>query len=338
MLYKFAMSKTRKVFSFNSRLDIVTGVQKVVVDVHNAIKDEFEAKIVGQKSFEQVSPNLGIKREEYIQFRNPFMFWNSIILVHERKFLFIFWLLHYILFKRIKVVYIHHSMLYGHKFMTIMPKTVVCISDRGRENLVDEFGISVERIHKIHNCVDDKYVEKHKSIVADKITVLYPARINNGKRQLEIVKYLSGKLDRRVQILFAGDGPQYENLKNLVDSEDANMECLGFVSDMVNLMKQCDFILLFSDHEGLPISLIEATMMGLPIICNDVGGNTEIALNGENAIVIDKWDELLATLNRLPRMDEETYHSMCHRSREIYEERFTFERFQKAYLNLLSNL
>jgi glycosyltransferase involved in cell wall biosynthesis len=79
-------------------------------------------------------------------------------------------------------------------------------------------------------------------------------------------------------------------------------------------------------------------MMGMPIICNDVRGNTEIAYNGENAIVVNEWDELLETLNRLPQMNKETYLSMCQKSREIYGQNFTFERFKRSYLELLNSL
>lgn len=328
----------RKFFSFNSQLDIVTGVQKVLLDVHNAVRDDYEAKIVGQISYGRVHPNHSIKKDEYEQWRNPFMFYNSIVILHERKFLILFWLLNHLLFQRIKLVYVHHSMLYGHKFMTMIPKTVVCISDKGRENLIREFNVKPEQIHKIHNCVGDRYVGNHKSIDYNKIKVLYPARINNGKRQLEIVEKFRGKLSDHVQLLFAGDGPLYKELKMLLGEEDTNMKCLGFVSDMEKLMKECDFILLFSDHEGLPISLIEATMMGMPIICNDVGGNTEIAFNGENAIVVNEWDELLTTLNELPQMDKDTYLLMCQKSREIYEQNFTFARFKQNYLDLLDRL
>jgi hypothetical protein len=41
----------KKVYSFNSELFKITGVQKVVMDVHNAIKDDYNAKIVGTVPF-----------------------------------------------------------------------------------------------------------------------------------------------------------------------------------------------------------------------------------------------------------------------------------------------
>lgn len=37
----------KKVYSFNSVLFKITGVQKVVMDVHHVVKDDYDAKIVG---------------------------------------------------------------------------------------------------------------------------------------------------------------------------------------------------------------------------------------------------------------------------------------------------
>ena len=41
------MCKRRKVFSFNSELYKVTGVQKVLMDIHHAVKEDYDAIIVG---------------------------------------------------------------------------------------------------------------------------------------------------------------------------------------------------------------------------------------------------------------------------------------------------
>jgi len=325
----------KKVFSFNSQLDIVTGVQKVLLDIHHAIRNDYEANIVGLKSYSSVNNNLNISENEYVQWKNPFLFYNSIVILHERKFLMLFRILNLVFFQRIKVVYIHHSILYGKRMMSSMPENIVCISDRGKQNLMEYFKVPQEHIYKIHNCVDDVFTEDHPTFHKDLIKILYPARINNGKRQLEIVQKLRGKLNRNIQILFAGIGPLYEELWQEVKN-DEQFVSLGFVDNIPQLMRECDYVMLFSTHEGLPITLIEATMTGTPIICNDVGGNTEVAFNGENAIVVNKWNELIATLNELPQKDTDTYISMCKKSRKIFEMNFTFARFKKNYLNLLN--
>lgn len=327
----------RKIFSFNSELDKVTGVQKVMLDIHKAVKDTYEAQIVGTRPFNQINKEHHIDNNEYIKFTNPFMFYNSIVVVHERKFLLMFWILNHLLFQRIKIVYVHHNIFHNHRLMSIMPRTVVSISDRCTENLIDFFKVPLNHIHKIYNCVIDSHPQPHKYNENGIVTLVYPARINNVKRQIEIYQRLKEKLDSRIKILFAGVGPEYEQLKMVLDG-DKQFVALGFVNDIPRLLQDSDYMMLYSKHEGLPITLIEAAMCYTPIVCNDVGGNTEIAHNGENAFVVNDWDMLIYTLNKLPDIKKEEYLKMSSMSRIIYEDNFTFEKFRKHYLDLFGKL
>ena len=329
----------RKVFSFNAQLYKVTGVQKVLMDVHHALQGEYDAKIVGTVPFGDVHKDLGIPKEEYGRFRNPFMFRNSIVVLHERKFLAFFWLLNHVFCQNIKLVYIHHNVFSDHRRMSIMPETVVAISDEGVRNLHDFFGVPMEHIHKIYNCVDDIHPAPHKAYGGGVVKILYPARINGQKRQLEIVEKLKGKLSDNVKILFAGTGPHLEALQEATKG-DGHFECLGYRSDIYQLLQECDYMMLFSGHEGLPITLIEATMMGCPAICSDVGGNAEIVKDGESGFVVDKddWGGLCDCLNTLSNISNDRYVKLVSEGRKQYEQHFTYIKFKEKYLSLLKNL
>ena len=327
----------KRVYSIDFQLYKVTGVEKVMLDIHHAVKEEYDAKIVGNIPYDEVRLEHNIRKEEYVQKKSWLMFRDSIVVVHERRLLWVFWLMNHLLFQRIKIVYIHHNIFHNHKLTTILPKTIVAIADSGIENLTKFFKAPKSHIHKIYNCVADDYDEPHAPMHRDSITLLLPGRINEQKQQLEIVHQLSGKLDPRIRILFAGDGPMLEDLKTLC-KENNSFEVLGFRNDVKELLKKTDFMFLFSVHEGLPITLIEATMIGMPIVCNGVGGNSEICHNGENGWLVNDWDELIKTLNSLPEISEDQYQRMCRRSREIYNENFTFDMFKRNYLDLFALL
>lgn len=333
------MYMKKKVYSFNSELFKVTGVQKVLMDVHHAVMGEYDAKIVGTVPYDKLHKDLDILQDEYVKIKNPFMFRNSIVILHERKLLAFFWLLNHVFFQNIKLVYIHHNVFNDHRRMSIMPKTVVAISDEGVRNLHQFFGVPLQNIHKIYNCVEDIHPEPHKSYSGGEVKILYPARINGQKRQLEIVEHLKGKISDKIKILFAGTGPNYDALQDQTKN-DSHFECLGYRSDIYQLLQECDYMMLFSGHEGLPITLLEATMMSCPIICNRVGGNAEIVESEKNGIVLDKddWAELVEKLNSLELVGKEHYNSMCKCSRMIYEDKFTFDKFQKEYSNLLETI
>ena len=327
----------KRIYSIDFQLYKVTGVEKVMLDIHHAVQGEYEAKIVGNIPYTKVRPEHNIKEDEYAQKKSWLMFHDSIVVVHERRLLWVFWLLNHLLFQRIKIVYIHHNIFHNHKQTTILPKTIVAIADSGIENLIGFFGAPKRNIHKIYNCVADEYNEPHATMHRENITLLLPGRINEQKQQLEIVRQLSGKLDSRIKILFAGDGPMLEDLKALCKGNNS-FEVLGFRNDVKELLKKTDFMFLYSVHEGLPITLIESTMVGMPIICNGVGGNSEICYNGENGWVVNDWDELIKVLNSLPSITENQYQRMCRKSRDIYKKNFTYELFKRNYLKLLASL
>ena len=333
------MMKKRKVFQFNLELFKVTGIQRVLIDIHEALREDYECRIVGNIPFYKINGNLNIAEIDYVKFRNPFMFRNSIVIIHERRLLPVMWLLSHIPGLNVKCIYVHHNELYGNKRLSLFPKNIVAISNAGIRNLTEYFGIPRKHITKIHNCVreTDAYTLRTKEFNRDNITLLYPARINSVKRQIEIVNHLKGKLDSRVRILFAGTGPQYEELEEVCKGEE-QFKALGFRDDIPELMRQCDFMLLFSDHEGLPISLIEACKYGLPAICNNVGGNLEIVRDGVNGIVTDSWDGLLNVLNGLPEMSQNEYDGMSRAGRKIYEEEYNFDIFKSNYLQLIKNI
>lgn len=327
----------RKVFSIDFQLYKVTGVEKVMLNIHHAIQDEYEAKIVGNIPYYKIRKEHRILDCEYLQFKNFFMFRNSIVIVHERRLLLLFWLLNHLLFQNIKIIYVHHSLFYNHKLTTLLPKTIVAIADKGIENLTQFFGAPISSIIKIYNCVDDDYDHPHAPMNRKNITLILPGRINYMKRQVEIVQQLAGKIDPHIKILFVGDGPQLDELRTSCEDKD-NFVVLGFRDDVKELLRKADYMLLYSVQEGLPITLIEATMIGMPIICNDVGGNKEICHHGKNGWVINNWDDLVYTLNNLHNVTSEEYIMMCKESRRIYKENFTFEIFKQKYLNLLSSM
>lgn len=327
----------KKIYSFNKNLYVITGVHKVLMDVHNAIKGTFKAKVLGTLEYKDLHPDLHIKEEEYQKKESIFDLRNSILIVHERRDAIIYNLLSLIPFFKLKVVYIHHGILKGNKRTTFLSKNIITISDRCIENLTTDFGVKKEYITKIHNAVVDKRTEEHKKTSTDTIKILYPAKVYPLKRQLELVKNISSRLNENVQIIFAGNGEDYEKLKRITE-KDKRFECLGFVNNVAEQLSNVDYCMLFSEKEGLPISLIEATMMGVPIICNDVGGNLEIAKDGYNAFVCNDWEKLIEVLNHLSEISESEYERMSKNSREHYEHYFNYEMFKTKYTEYLKRL
>lgn len=321
----------KKIYSYDNQLYVVTGVHKVLMDIHNAIKDSFDATVLGTLEYEELNPDLHIKREEYRKIGSLLSLRNSILIVHQRRLAVKYRFLSLIPFLNLKVIYVHHSILTGQRRMTFLPKRIITISDRCIRNLTEYFGVPRKRITKIYNAVIDKKEGEHLRSNDGITRILYTAKVYPLKRQVQLVENIKEKLDSNIQIIFAGDGEDYEQLKKMTGN-DSRFKCLGFTSSIDKQLAKADYCMLFSEKEGLPISLIEATMMGVPIICNDVGGNLEIAKDGYNAYVCNEWDELVERLNSLPTVTDEEYKRMSQNSRAQYEQNFNFDSFKKNYI------
>ena len=325
-----------KIYNFLEAYHDVSGIQKVLLNIHESIRNAFEeVKIASFSPYSHVRKFLNIEERDFLYVRNIKELKGAIIIVHERGFCTKLVLQNKILSLGLRIIYVHHSLLKGKRFLTFLPDEIVGISDRVIENLTDYFHFDKRLITKIYNGIPDSV--KTISIVPPnkkQIKVLHVGRICEGKQQIEIVKRLSNLISSSVCVDFMGVGDQYEELLQIT-AKSQNFKAIGFHSDVAAVMQGYDYVLLYSTIEGLPISLIEACMCGKPIICNDVGGNTEIGINGRNAFVVGDWDDLLITLNNLSEIEDVKYSEMCVQSRRIYEENFTLEIFGNNYSNLL---
>ncbi|MEP7350092.1 MAG: glycosyltransferase family 4 protein [Sphingorhabdus sp.] len=92
----------------------------------------------------------------------------------------------------------------------------------------------------------------------------------------------------RPRFRIAGNGPEIGNLRARVDQLGlADMvSFLGERSDIGALMGQTDIYLNCSKYEGMPVALIEAMAMALPIIATDVSGNRELVQNDINGKLV----------------------------------------------------
>ncbi len=69
----------------------------------------------------------------------------------------------------------------------------------------------------------------------------------------------------------------------------------GFRPDAVRLMAGCDVFLMTSKWEGLPVALMEALALGLPVVATAVGGVAETLADGvEGRLVAPERPDLLA--------------------------------------------
>jgi len=121
-------------------------------------------------------------------------------------------------------------------------------------------------------------------------------------------------------------GNQYE-VKNL----PYNTFCLGEIKNAGKYLKYADLFVLFSNYEGLPVSIIEAFASSVPVVASAVGGVTEL-LNGENGIAIENnIEHAVQAILKIMRGNMESYKKAA---RDTYEKEFKIDKMVNEYLKL----
>ncbi|MCI0356223.1 MAG: glycosyltransferase, partial [Acidobacteria bacterium] len=95
-----------------------------------------------------------------------------------------------------------------------------------------------------------------------------------------------------VHFLVVGAGSQDPSLKRL--AADLGLAervlFLGHRQDVYDVIRAMDVFLLSSDHEGLPMAVLEALALGVPVVARSVGGVPQVVREGENGFLVNSSD------------------------------------------------
>lgn len=205
-------------------------------------------------------------------------------------------LLFNVFFRKEKIIYTHHSINLNTngfflKFLFSNTKAIVGISDLCTNTLSKRFK---NPIFTIYNGVDKKRLNISRTINKEskKIIGLAVGRLTEQKNYHLLIDSVAKIKEVSFKIIIAGEGHLEAELAQKVKRLDLqdHIEFLGNVVDMNSVYNKSDFFIMTSSWEGLPISAIEATLHGLPLILSDVGGNSEIINNCGNGILVKSLD------------------------------------------------
>ena len=174
------------------------------------------------------------------------------------------------------------------------------------------------KIHVISNGIQDDFVWTKRPKMPEfqgKILIMMVGRLSVEKRQDVIINAVKhSKYADRIQLIFAGKGPKYEDYVELGRSLK-NPPIFGYYNrqELINTLAQCDLYVHSSDMESEAISCIEAFATGLvPIIANsELSATPQFALDGRSlftagspkdlARAIDYWLDNPAERARMER-------------------------------------
>jgi len=270
-------------------------------------------------------------------------------------------LLKILLSNRIKVIFTFHGLhiaqynqlkkkiyIYYERFFSRYTDLFINVSRGEQENCV-KYGIfSPQKSKVVYNVIPEAKNEKatislknELNLPLDKFIILSIVRFSFAKNiadTLAIAELL--KFDKRFLFVLVGDGETREEIENEIKKKELNNVLLtGFKNNPLDYIAASNVYLSTSRWEGLPYSLIEASMMGLPSVATNVVGNNEVVKNNFNGKLFNPGD-LKTAANNIVEIctDNNLFEFYSKNAKIFYKDNFSVNKMITQMQNIYSAL
>ena len=136
--------------------------------------------------------------------------------------------------------------------------------------------------------------EKRESlgVSEDDFMIISVGELNKNKNHQVIIRAIAKLRNEKIKYVLCGQGPLETELRELAKELDVEnqVKFLGFRKDVPDLMKVADLFAFPSYREGLSLSLMEAMASGLPVVCSEIRGNTDLIEDGKGGYLVEPSD------------------------------------------------
>lgn len=217
---------------------------------------------------------------------------------------------------------------------------------------IEKYGIPDKKIRLIHHGIDisefdySKFnaesiniLRKKLALPEHRLIVSFIARFHPQKRPLDFLKLAKSlEHDERFFFLIVGDGSLADEVNRYIDFNNLiNIKRLTFYEPIAEILSLTDILVITSEYEGLPLILLDALAMAVPVVSTHVGCISEVIKSGENGIMVEKIGDINAfeqAVLTLAKVDDLKIWGL--RGRELVASDFNIEKVTKAYENVFS--
>ncbi len=179
------------------------------------------------------------------------------------------------------------------RFLALFTNELLAVGDQVRKDLLNE-GIGYKRKFglmppglKIGLLYSPNESRFEFALQPDRLQCAFIGRVTRIKRPdrfLDVVSEIK-KRDIKLDFFIAGDGELLDYCRERIAQEELPVKILGWQNDIERVLSAADMVVLTSDNEGTPLSLIQAGMASLPVVTTRVGSVPEVVLDGITGIV-----------------------------------------------------
>ncbi len=256
------------------------------------------------------------------------------------------------LFFKIKVIYVAHATSPKNLFLDsyLFGDKIWAVSKMVRDHFVNEFKIDINNIKIINNTVNKlvEYQAKKNNLLKEKLNlsgkkiITCVAHYRKLKRQDFLIDafILLARKNKNVNLILYGFGETEFELKSKALKSNFAEKIL-FIKDeysVESIINITDIMVLPSQREGLPLSLLEGLSLGKPLIGTRGTGMEEIISHEYNGYLFDS-DSITSLTHflNLSLKNKDNYDRLSNNARFTFETKFNPKKYKFSLLALLKN-
>jgi glycosyltransferase involved in cell wall biosynthesis len=181
------------------------------------------------------------------------------------------------------------------KFLALFTDQLLAVGAKVKDDLIaagignqNKFGVMPPGL-QLAEVPSRSSARKELGLNDDAIYCSFIGRITQIKRPDRFLDVVTEIKARGIDLHFivAGAGELLQYCQDRTKAENLPVTFLGWRADIEAVLAAADFVLLTSDNEGTPLSLIQAGMVGIPVVATNVGSTSEIVVNGVTGLLTD---------------------------------------------------
>jgi len=189
------------------------------------------------------------------------------------------------------------------KAVNLWLKKMICVSEGVKNSFVRQ-GIDKSKCVVVHNGIaietvpnaSRQDIRKMWGISDENILIGAVGSLIKRKRINDLIEafaelnnpLISPLSKCRLKCIIVGDGPEKDKLQKQVLKMGLQDKVVftGFQSDAISYINALDILVMASEKEGLPRVILEAMLMGKPVIACDIAGPSELIVDGETGFLV----------------------------------------------------
>lgn len=174
------------------------------------------------------------------------------------------------------------------KYLSKYTDEQICINREDYQLAINKFharnvdyvpGVGIDLKNVIHLSKGEKEKKRQEfGVGPEKIVILSVGELIKRKNHETILKSLAKLKNTDIVYLICGHGELQNYLIDLAKQLGLQdqVQFLGYRSDIYEIYAMADLFVFPSYQEGLPRAMMEAMASGLPVVCSDIRGNSDL--------------------------------------------------------------